>query len=147
MVQNRSQNRARRKNTKSMKTNNTPSFLLDFGCLRGSKIEEKTNKRVSKTIQNRRVISKRFFKGFLSIFGPFWEPRSTQNRRKSESKTRPIFSRSCMVGRHRSTLAHGRPNPPWTPHNSRPIEVKNNRDSKDRGKIRRMIQKSKEPRG
>ena len=65
MVQNRSQKRAQRKNEESTKTNNSPTFWLDFGCLRGWKIEEEIEKRVSKTIQNRRVILKRFFKGFL----------------------------------------------------------------------------------
>ncbi len=41
MVQNRSQKRAQRKNGQSMKTNNSPTFWFDFGCLRGSKIEER----------------------------------------------------------------------------------------------------------
>ncbi len=86
MVQNRFQKRAQRKNGESMKTNNSQSFWLDFECLRESKIEEQMKKKVSNTIQNRRVISKRFFKGFLLILGPFWEPRSTQNRRTRDQK-------------------------------------------------------------
>ena len=55
-VENRSQKRAQRKNEESTKTNNSLTFWLDFGCLRGWKIEEEIEKRVSKTIQNRRVI-------------------------------------------------------------------------------------------
>ena len=86
MVENRSQKRAQRKNEESMKTNNSPTFWLDFGCLRGWKIEEEIEKRVSKTIQNRRVILKRIFKGFLSILVPFWNPGWTQNRKKNDQK-------------------------------------------------------------
>ena len=86
MVQNRSQKRAQRKNEESMKTNNSPTFWLDFGCLRGWKIEEEIEKRVSKTIQNRRVILKRIFKGFLSILVPFWNSGWTENRKKRDQK-------------------------------------------------------------
>ena len=49
MVQNRSQKRAQRKNEKSMKTNNSPTFWLDFGCLRGWKIEEEIEQ---KSVEN-----------------------------------------------------------------------------------------------
>ena len=90
MVQNRSQKRAQRKNEESTKTNNSPTFWLDFGCLRGWKIEEEIEKRVSKPIQNRRVILKRIFKGFLSILVPFWNPRWTQNQKK-EIKNKTDF--------------------------------------------------------
>ncbi len=82
MVQNRSQKRAQRKNEESMKTNNSPTFWLDFGCLRGWKIEEEIEKRVSKTIQNRRVILKRIFKGFWS----FWFHFGTQDGPKIGKK-------------------------------------------------------------
>ena len=40
MYQNRLQKKAKRKNTKSVKTNNPPSFLLDFSKLRESKNQE-----------------------------------------------------------------------------------------------------------
>ena len=40
-----------------------------------------------------------------------------------------------MVVGVRSTLGHGRPKLPWAPHNTRPIDPKNNRDSEDEGKI------------
>ena len=85
-VENRSQKRAQRKNEESMKTNNSPTFWLDFECLRGRKIEEEIEKRVSETIQNQRVILKRIFKGFLSILVPFWNPGWTQNRKKRDQK-------------------------------------------------------------
>ena len=91
MVQNRSQKRVQRKNEESTKTNNSPTFWLDVGCPRGWKIEEEIEKRVSKTIQNRRVISKRMFKICLSILCQFWNPGSTQNRKKKDSETRPNF--------------------------------------------------------
>ena len=40
MYQNRLQKKAKRKNTKSVKTNDPPSFLLDFSKLRESKNQE-----------------------------------------------------------------------------------------------------------
>ena len=43
-------------------------------------------KRVSKTIQNRRVILERIFKGFWSILVPFWNPGWIQNRKKRDQK-------------------------------------------------------------
>ena len=118
-----------------MKTNNGPICWLYFECLRGAKLEEQIEKRVSKTVQNRRAISKQIFDGFWSILEALWAPRSTQNRRKRGSKTRPIFTGSCKVVQHRSGLGHCRPNLPWAPYNTRPIDPKNNRDSEDEGKI------------
>ena len=91
--------------------------LARFGCLRGWKIEEEIEKTVSKRLQNRRVISERIFKGFLSILKPFWEPRSTSNRRKRASKRRPTVCRSCMVVLLRSSLGHCgtlSADPPWS---------------------------------
>ena len=44
MVENRSQKRAQRKNEESMKTNNSLTCWLDFGCVRKSKIEEEIKK-------------------------------------------------------------------------------------------------------
>ena len=93
--------------------NEQQSFVLaQFWVSTGIENRRKNEKGVAKTIQNQRVISKRLFYGFLSIWGPFGNPRSTQNRRKRKSNTRPIFNRSCKVVQPRSSLGHGRPDPP-----------------------------------
>ncbi len=131
MVQHQSQKRAQRKNGESMKTNNSPTFWLDFGCLRKSKIEEEIEKRVSKTIQNRRVISKRIFKGFWSILVPFWNPRWTHNRKK-RIKNKTDFKTNARERIARRN--HKFPSKtgvvwsgigPGAPRNSRPVELIN----------------------
>ena len=131
MVQNRSQKRAQRKNEESMKTNNSPTFWLDFGCPRGWKIEEEIEKRVSKTIQNRRVILKRNFKGFWSILIPFWNPGWSQNRKK-RIKNKTDFNTNAWERMSRSgPIRHAKAGVVWSgigpgaPRNSRPVEFLN----------------------
>ena len=124
-VENRSQKRAQRKNEESMKTNNSPTFWLDFGCLWGWEIEEEIEKRVSKTIQNRKVIVKRIFKGFLSILVPFWNPGWTQNRKKQRSKTRPILRPTPGGAFHAKAGVVWSGIGPGAPRNSRPVEFLN----------------------
>ena len=121
MVQNRSQKRVQRKNEESTKTNNSPTFWRDFGCLRGWKIEEEIEKRVSKTIQNRRVILERIFKGFWSILVPFWNPGWTQNRKK-RIKNKTDFKTNARERKKTKKLYPGspqtsiwRPSPPTPP--------------------------------
>jgi hypothetical protein len=74
------------------------------------------------------------------------EPTTVRWWEKKGSKTRPIFSRSCKVVQVLSTLGHCRPSPSWAPHNTRPIDPKNNMDSEDEGKIGK-IQRTKRMKG
>ena len=84
MVQNRSQKRAQRKNEESMKTNNSPTFWLDFGCLRRWKIEEEIETKSvdndSKSKGNFEADFQRIFVDFGPILEPKMDPKSQQKK-------------------------------------------------------------------
>ena len=94
MVQNRAQKEAQEEIGKSVKTNNTTMFLLDFCCPSGSNIEGKIKKIGSKTIRNWSALPKAIFEGFWSILkailGAKMEPKSKKNgiKNKSDFKTK-----------------------------------------------------------
>ena len=113
-VENRSQKRAQRKNEESMKTNNSPTFWLDFGCLQGWKIEEEIEKRVTKTIQNRRVILKRMSKGFLTIVGPFWTQVDQKSKKLKKIKNKTDVKTNVRERMRRSDPSDFVGRPPWS---------------------------------
>ena len=95
-------------------------FCSMLGVYGGRNSKKKQRKRCWKRFKIGGQFRSSFFKDLL-IVGPFWGPRSIQNRRKRASKRKPIFNRSCMVVLLRSSLGHCRPTPPGAPHNTRPI--------------------------
>ena len=70
---------------------------------------------VSKTRSKSSAILKSIFEGFWRILEPSWDPKSSQNGRKTASKNRAIFRRSWLLVRHRSNLGVCLASPPWRP--------------------------------
>ena len=86
MHPNRLQKKAKRKNTKSMKTNNPPSVLLDFSKLRKSKNQKNPVKNALENDLKFKCDSEleflRILEDFGAIFGAKIAPKSTKNEIK-----------------------------------------------------------------